>query len=136
MEFIIGGLKTRISKWGLTMHDPCLLSFDMSNEVFQEVLPPPPTERPEFQNIAVINNSVALIVQCGLVSENPYIIWVLNESGVERTWTKILTIGHLPPPLYLIQLWEDGMVVLGDRDACLVLYDPRTQETEGSWNRR
>jgi hypothetical protein len=57
-----------------------------------------------------------------------YVIWVLNESGVERTWTKILTIGHLPPPLYLIQLREDGMVVLGDKDACLVLYDPRTQE--------
>jgi hypothetical protein len=47
------------------------------------------------------------------------IIWVLNESGVERTWTKIFTIGPFHT-FYLIQLREDGLVVLSDEDQCLV----------------
>jgi hypothetical protein len=59
---------------------------------------------------------------------------VLNESGVERTWTKILTI-FIPFFWDLIQLREDGLVVLTDEDReCLVLYDPKNKRTEGSSN--
>jgi F-box interacting protein len=108
-----------------------LFSFDMSNEVFQEVLPPPFDGRNCIhQDIAVINETVTLILPCNIDIElKVWIeIWVLNECGVERTWTKIFTIRQISVFWDLLQLREDGLVVLTDEDNCLVLYDPRTQE--------
>jgi F-box interacting protein len=108
---------------------PFLLSFDMSNEVFQKVLLPP-IEASLILDFAVINDSLALILRCDDELYYSFDIWVLNESGVERTWTKLLTIGRIPPWLWtLIQLREDGSVVLSDSNReGLEFYDPRTQE--------
>jgi hypothetical protein len=108
-----------------------LIKKKMSNEVFQEVLPPPfEGHNCIDQDIAVINETVTLILPCNFDIElNVWTeIWVLNECGVETTWTKILTIRQIPVFLDLLQLREDGLVVLIDADQCLVLYDPRTQE--------
>jgi F-box interacting protein len=108
---------------------PFLLSFDMSTEVFQKVLLPP-IEASLIEDFAVINDSVALILRRYDEFDYSFDIWVLNESGVERTWTKLLTIGRIPSCLSdLIQLREDGSVVLKDPNTGgLGLYDPRTQE--------
>ena len=119
--------------WWARVHDySCmgrrlLLSFGMSNEVFQEVLPPP-SEGCCSANIAVINDSVTLILQCGIESKEWVEMWVLNECRVERTWTKIFTIRQIPGVWDLLQIRGDGLVVVTDVDRCLVLYDPRTQE--------
>uniref|UniRef100_A0A7N2L662 F-box associated domain-containing protein n=1 Tax=Quercus lobata TaxID=97700 RepID=A0A7N2L662_QUELO len=78
-----------------------MISFDLSNEVFQETPLPPITEDPCSNNaIAIISGSVSLIVQYYVeefdeeeVTVNRierYDIWVMNETGVERTWTKVL----------------------------------------------
>jgi F-box interacting protein len=121
--------------WWARVHDHSymdrrlLLSFDMSNEVFQEVLPPP-FERVSTwtEDVAVINDSVTLISPCGIASKEWVGIWVLNECGVERTWTKIFTIRQIPGVRDLLQIRGDGLVVVTDVDQCLVLYDTRTQE--------
>ena len=109
--------------------EPFLLSFDMSNEVFQKVLLHP-IEVSLIEDFAVINDSLALILRCYDELYYSFDIWVLNGSGVERTWTKLLTIGRIPLNLWhLIQLREDGSVVLSDPNMeGLELYDPRTQE--------
>jgi F-box interacting protein len=105
-----------------------LISFDMSNEVFQEVLRPPAVGY-VYGDIAVINDSVTLILTYMCDVKKWFEIWVLNESGVERTWTKIFTIEDIFHRWDLIQLREDGLVVLRTHEACsLVLYDPETQE--------
>jgi hypothetical protein len=72
--------------------------------------------------------TVTLISPCGIESKEWVEIWVLNECGVERTWTKIFTIRQIPGVWDLLQIRGDGLVVLTDEDQCLVLYDPRTQE--------
>jgi len=41
---------------------------------------------------------------------------VLNESGVERTWTPSFAIRRIPNYWRLIQLRDDGLVVLTDKD--------------------
>jgi F-box interacting protein len=107
---------------------PFLLSFDMSNEVFQVVLGPP-SEGYFSSEVAVVNDSVALISRCSSdwECEEWLEIWVLNESGVERPWTKISTI-PCPSYLNLIQLREDGSLVRSNDDGFFDLYDPRTQE--------
>jgi F-box interacting protein len=108
-----------------------LISFDMSNEVFKEVLLlPPPTEGCNCidQDIAIINDSVTLILKFPHDWKHSFEIWVLNECGVERNWTKTLTIiRQIPVFRNLIQLREDGLVVLTTDDEHLVLYNPITQ---------
>jgi F-box interacting protein len=104
------------------------IAFDMSNEVFQELLPPP---RRGFylEDIAIINDSVTLILPSGNIGENWIEIWVLNESGVESTWTPAgFAIRRIPFYWRLIQLREDDSAVLIDKDFCLVLYHYGTGE--------
>ncbi|XP_041004494.1 F-box/kelch-repeat protein At3g06240-like [Juglans microcarpa x Juglans regia] len=105
-----------------------MLSFDMSNEVFQEIALPPLTKRPSFEAIAVINDSVALILVYNDLARRFYDICVMNESGGEKTWTLMFTIGPRPHFSSLIELRDDGFVLVRNKNGWLVLYDPRTQE--------
>jgi F-box interacting protein len=109
-----------------------LISFDMSNEVFKEfLLLPPPTEGCNCidQDIAIINDSVTLILKFPHDWKHTFEIWVLNECGVERNWTKTLTIiRQIPVFRNLLQLREDGSVVLTTDDKDFILYDPIKQK--------
>ncbi|KAF5468869.1 hypothetical protein F2P56_012981 [Juglans regia] len=111
-----------------------LLSFDMSNEIFREIMLPDDVGSPA--DIAIINDSVAVIFptysnssrnDVGISME--YEIWVMNESIVECSWTKLFTIAVPSRPL---QFRDDGLIVLNGghcvSDKCLVLFDPRTGE--------
>ncbi|KAG7944356.1 hypothetical protein I3843_15G096700 [Carya illinoinensis] len=110
-----------------------LFSFDMRNEMFREIMLPDDT-RSLVDHIAIINDSVAVIFPAhgssnvGFLLE--YEIWVLNESIVECSWTKLYTIGVPSRPL---QFLDDGLIVLSGshcdpQEKCLVLFDPRTRE--------
>ncbi|KAG2667175.1 hypothetical protein I3760_15G099500 [Carya illinoinensis] len=89
-----------------------LFSFDMRNEMFREIMLPDDT-RSLVDHIAIINDSVAVIFPAhgssnvGFLLE--YEIWVLNESIVECSWTKLYTIGVPSRPL---QFLDDGLIVL------------------------
>ncbi|XP_035546488.1 F-box/kelch-repeat protein At3g06240-like [Juglans regia] len=112
-----------------------LLSFDMSNEMFREIMLPD-DDVGSLADIAIINDSVAVIFptysnssrnDVGISME--YEIWVMNESIVECSWTKLFTIAVPSRPL---QFRDDGLIVLNGghcvSDKCLVLFDPRTGE--------
>lgn len=108
-----------------------ILSFDMSNEVFQEIALPPLTKRTSFEAIAVINDSVALISERNHFIDSGgkfYDIRVMNESGEERTWTLMFTVGRSPHFSSLIEIRDNGFFLLRNKNGWLVLYDPRTQE--------
>ncbi|XP_040996111.1 F-box/kelch-repeat protein At3g06240-like [Juglans microcarpa x Juglans regia] len=111
-----------------------LLSFDMSNEMFRETMLPDNAR--SLVDIAIINDSVAVMFptysnsrrnDVGISLE--YEIWVMNESIVECSWTKLFTIAVPSRPL---QFRDDGLIVLNGghcvSDKCLVLFDPRTGE--------
>jgi hypothetical protein len=115
-----------------------LISFDMSNEVFKEVLLlPPPTEGCNCidQDIPIINDSLTLILKFPHDWKHTFEIWVLNECG-ERNWTKTLTIiRQIPVFRNLLQLREDGSVVLTTDDKDFVLYDPIKKKRDVSSNK-
>ncbi|KAE8021690.1 hypothetical protein FH972_007560 [Carpinus fangiana] len=106
-----------------------LLSFDMSNEVFQETPLPPLSERPSlFEAIAVINDSVALVSMYHGGESKCYDIWVMNECGVKGSWTKLFTIRPRPQLSNLLELRDGGLVLLRNENGWLVVFDPRTRE--------
>jgi F-box interacting protein len=109
-----------------------LLSFDMSNEVFQETPFPPLIERsplfPLFEDIAVINDSVALVSVYYGREVKCYDIWVMNECGVKGSWTKLFTFGPLPLISRLLELREGGLVLLRNENGWLVVFDPIKRE--------
>ncbi|KAE8021742.1 hypothetical protein FH972_007607 [Carpinus fangiana] len=109
-------------------HHDGLISFDMRNEVFQKLLPH--LRRGFFlhpEDIAVFNDSVTLILRYCCEVERWIDILVLNESGVESTWTRGFTIRRIPTFWRLIQLREDDSAVLTDGN-CLVLHHNGTEE--------
>ncbi|XP_050275474.1 F-box/kelch-repeat protein At3g23880-like [Quercus robur] len=106
-----------------------MISFDMSNEVFQETPLPPIIEDPFSTNaIAIINDSVSLIVQYFDVDISWYDVWVMSETGVERTWTKKFKISPHPDFDRMLEFREDGLVLFQYSDGWLVVYDRKTQE--------
>jgi F-box interacting protein len=102
-----------------------LISFDMSDEVFQDLPLLPQGSRSE--DIAVINDSLTLILRQGRLVRGWIEICVLDEFGVERTGNPKLSI-TLPKFGDLIQLREDGWAVLDTQYHRLVLHNPTTKE--------
>uniref|UniRef100_A0A7N2L6Q6 F-box associated beta-propeller type 1 domain-containing protein n=1 Tax=Quercus lobata TaxID=97700 RepID=A0A7N2L6Q6_QUELO len=106
-----------------------MISFDMSNEDFQETLLPPIIKDPfSTDEIAIINDSVSLIVEYFDVYIRWYDIWVMRETAVERTWTKKFKICLHPIFDKMLEFREDGLVLFQDSDGWLVVNDRKTQE--------
>ena len=86
------------------------------------------------EDIAVINDSVSLIVgYCDTrnLDINWFDIWVMSsEIGVERTWTKKFKVegSGLAFDDRLLEIREDGLVLLHKNDGSLAVYDRKTQE--------
>ena len=131
--------KARGKGWMFPEHGPTrmfIVSFDMSNEVFLETpLPTVPCALGSLKNdIAVINDSVSLIVgYCGTrnLRNGWFDIWVMSsEIGVERTWTKKFKVegSGLEFADRLLEIREDGLVILHKIDGSMAVYDRKTQE--------
>ncbi|KAM7257182.1 hypothetical protein ACFE04_012923 [Oxalis oulophora] len=123
--------------WFQTINqDYRILSFDVSNEVFEEVTRPDFLLHSTVQTLTEYNNGIAII--CGQYScvEHCYDMWALSDSR----WNKILTIGPIlrtdyPAPM---GYWKYGTgrvllknfppVSLGYSAHCLLSYDPQTKQ--------
>ena len=127
-------MKARRKGWMFPEHGPTrmfIISFAMSNEVFLEA--PLPTVPCAFgfigEDIAVINDSVSLTVEyrdTRNLDINWFDIWVMSsEIGVERTWTKKCKVegSGLEFDDRLLEIREDGLVILHKNDGSLAAYD-------------
>ncbi|XP_059640111.1 putative F-box protein At5g52610 isoform X2 [Cornus florida] len=94
-----------------------ILSFDMSNELFHDILDIP-SSKPS--SIVPYNNSLALIY----IKEDKggVDIWVMREEG---GWTKQLTVELIRYPF---GFWKNGKIITKIDERRVVLYDPETHE--------
>ncbi|XP_004498529.1 F-box protein CPR1-like [Cicer arietinum] len=81
------------------MDNICLISFDLSNEVFFRTFIPSITDdgiNLELVNyhLGLLNKSIALIFN--IIQTQTFHISVLGEIGVEESWTKLFIVGPLP----------------------------------------
>ncbi|KAK9283366.1 hypothetical protein L1049_011608 [Liquidambar formosana] len=124
--------------WAEDGDDTVIVSFDFADEVFQKTqLPDVGLHPDEIEvDLVVFNDSIALIVYPPLDEDDYEMgiscdVWVMKESGVRVSWSKLLRIEPSLGIASVMGLWRNGQILLekdvGDYRQ-LVLYDPRSQE--------
>ncbi|KAI4323444.1 hypothetical protein L6164_023049 [Bauhinia variegata] len=116
--------------------DYIIVAYDMADEIFRIIR----FGRPQIEvepchytgNICKYRESLALIFY---TYKNPpsldlLQLWVMEEYGNERSWTKHLTVGYVPHwRIYcLFGFWKDDELIVYDKDEGIVLYDLQSKE--------
>ncbi|XP_004516882.1 F-box protein CPR1-like [Cicer arietinum] len=107
---------------------PCLVSFDLCNEVF--LTTPLPSDMVDDYNIwrmVLLNGSIALIIYD---ESTTFHIRILGELGVKESWANVFIVKPLPCAQHLIGVGEKGGIFLRKNDDELVWYDMSTQTIE------
>jgi F-box interacting protein len=136
----ICGLNTYINgmaSWEARVDDwEGVLSFDMSDEVFQKTQLPDDVLNSSERHFFLLNESIAMAVTIliedgiwdGHMWELCFDIWLLHEVGVKDSWTKLFTIGPFKEIDRPLGFWKNETMFLVKWDKQLVLYDPLTKE--------
>ncbi|CAH9109968.1 unnamed protein product [Cuscuta epithymum] len=113
-----------------------VLSFDMSKEVFGEILVPDSVATASLRyftdlRVGTYKESLAFFVQ-STYGTNPYCcVWVMKEYGNVQSWTQIFSINHLRLGFQLlVGFRKTGEALFVDRDKCLVLFHHEEQLVE------
>ncbi|XP_004514373.2 F-box protein CPR1-like [Cicer arietinum] len=107
---------------------PCLVSFDLCNEVF--LTTPFPSDMVDHYNIlrmVLLNGSIAFIIYD---ESTTFHIRIVGELGVKESWTNVFIVKPLPCVQHLIGVGEKGGIFLRKNDDELVWYDISTQTIE------
>uniref|UniRef100_A0A5B6ZAI8 F-box domain-containing protein n=1 Tax=Davidia involucrata TaxID=16924 RepID=A0A5B6ZAI8_DAVIN len=107
-----------------------IVSFDMGNEVFGEMMLPDALAGQHAINlsITVLEESLAVFKYDKQIGTESCCIWVMKEYGVAESWTRMVTI-DLPGALgSTVEFRKNGEVLLSTRDNMLASYDPKTQQ--------
>ncbi|XP_021287354.1 F-box/kelch-repeat protein At3g23880-like [Herrania umbratica] len=117
-----------------------LLGFDMSNEVFKEIILPeslsnvPHSHRSRLSRLYVVPyaelSSIAVIEDC---FDGERTIWVMKKYGVIETWTKLFRFGrtetrHVPRVLWLRK--NGGSMLTASRNWQVFSHDVESNEIQ------
>ncbi|XP_004514098.1 F-box protein CPR1-like [Cicer arietinum] len=107
---------------------PCLVSFDLCNEVF--LTTPFPSDMVDHYYIlrmVLLNGSIAFIMYD---ESTTFHIRILGELGVKELWANVFIVKPLPCVQHLIGVGKKGGIFLRKNDDELVRYDMSTQTIE------
>ncbi|KAK7401189.1 hypothetical protein VNO78_12510 [Psophocarpus tetragonolobus] len=112
--------------------EACLVSFDLTNEVFFTT-PMPSYMEYGFDCRCVQGHLVELNGSIALMSNDldtfTFHISILGEVGVKESWTKLFVVGPLPNVKYPIRL-EKKNIFSKNKDGELAWFDLSTQKIE------
>ncbi|KAJ4713973.1 F-box protein [Melia azedarach] len=97
-----------------------ILSFDMSNEVFQEIQHPSSIPESADRTLGLHIDYLAVLV----LDENYFEIWIMKE----KRWTKHLSVGPFIEVEKPLAFWKKGSFLVESSTGDLLLYDPITRE--------
>ncbi|GLT96490.1 hypothetical protein SLE2022_141060 [Rubroshorea leprosula] len=104
-----------------------IISFELADEVFQEI-PHPPCQRFESRHytLSVLNGCLSAAT---LVDDLHFDIWVMKQHRVKESWVKQFSFDPYflggPPRFYtVICALKNGGILLQNEDRSLVSYDP------------
>lgn len=114
-----------------------VLSFDVDNEVFNEIMLPEELARELATNlfITVYRGSLA-VIKCNRGENNgSSSIWVMEEYGIWESWTQLYTIDLMEGMEKVVGFRKNGDILVTKEGEELVSYDPKTSVIEelGIW---
>ncbi|KAM7503276.1 hypothetical protein LguiB_002180 [Lonicera macranthoides] len=106
-----------------------ILSFDMCNEIFREIMLPRCLvgESAWYMEVVVIQDSLAVVEYDK--SLNMRSVWVMKEYGVVESWTKLYNIDTEVGLGIMLGVRRNGEVLLTTRNEELVDYNMQTGES-------
>ncbi|CAA0812508.1 F-box/kelch-repeat protein [Striga hermonthica] len=117
--------------WAQEKNVEVILSFDMSNEVFQTT--PLPSniddvigEQHKISTRAImpLKESLVMVVYCPQVLNKVFDVWVMNELGRDgESWSKIASIGPLSRVERPLRFWNNDDIIFESNIGELVVYD-------------
>ncbi|XP_028793971.1 F-box/kelch-repeat protein At3g23880-like [Neltuma alba] len=103
-----------------------ILSFDFSNEVFGMIQLPPAVDSLRGPgNIFVLDRSLAFVQHSFRTRE--FKIWVMNEYGVESSWTDKFEIGRFHELRSVLGSWGDNEILIENFDGEVISYNLQNQ---------
>ncbi|KZV16620.1 hypothetical protein F511_12076 [Dorcoceras hygrometricum] len=120
--------------WAQDSSTEVILSFNMSQEIFETTPLPPGIEALGGEEgitraIFPLKESIALIVYPIKKVDKTFNIWVLdNSTGAACSWSKVSSIGPLARIHRPLGFWNDGEWILESNGGELVLYNPSNNE--------
>ncbi|KAG6646672.1 F-box/kelch-repeat protein At3g06240-like [Carya illinoinensis] len=113
-----------------------ILSFDITKEVFLATPLPDISDIGypfhKYQQYFLLNELVAFSISWKAIGEEEsrmwWDIWLLNEYGVTKSWTKLFRVGPLTGVIRPLEYWRNDIIFWEKDDEQLALYDPSTKE--------
>ncbi|KAI3783628.1 hypothetical protein L1987_42714 [Smallanthus sonchifolius] len=99
-------------------HGCLIVALDVKEMVFSEI------ELPFFHSLDSLGTSGGRLHAFGVISAE-YELWVMDEHGKEKSWSKVLTLSDLPDfdiPLSIIDMGKIVLLKIKDRKQ-VVIYD-------------
>ncbi|XP_021911240.1 F-box protein At3g07870-like isoform X2 [Carica papaya] len=107
-----------------------IVSFDISNEVFGEMMSPDFGYAPSTRSLSACKGSLAMFVSYMDANlDSCYDIWLMKEYGVAESWTNQFTI----KPFTIMKplgFGNSGELLVALKDGAIGLYDPCTGKTK------
>jgi len=91
-HFVSGKINWLASKHWLRESSCFIVSLDLGNESYREILQPDYGEVGEdnFLTLGVLRDCLSII--------SGHVIWIMKEYGNKESWTKLFTISYMPDP--------------------------------------
>ncbi|PRQ42296.1 putative F-box domain-containing protein [Rosa chinensis] len=107
-----------------------ILSFDMGNELFHEILNPDLPDKCGVVRLAVWKEFISLFTyQEEIVVPPSYDMWVMMDDlgDGKGSWTKYFTIGPVEGDKWPLLFWKGDQLLMESNDGQIVLYNIGTQ---------
>ncbi|KAL5748745.1 hypothetical protein ACOSQ2_026042 [Xanthoceras sorbifolium] len=86
----------------------CVVSFNLSDELFEEIQGPFSNQSSDKFFLGLYNNSLSLMLSDYKTTDICFDIWVMKEGF----WTKQLTIGPLQGVIDILGFWKNGDILI------------------------
>ncbi|AES68586.1 F-box protein interaction domain protein [Medicago truncatula] len=91
-HFVSGKINWLASKHWLR-ESPCfIVSLDLGNESYQEIL------QPEYEEVNEDNYLTLGVLSDCLSIISGHVVWIMKEYGNKESWTKLFTVSYMPDP--------------------------------------
>ncbi|KAL5848532.1 hypothetical protein ACOSQ4_006545 [Xanthoceras sorbifolium] len=107
----------------------CIISFDLSEERFEEVGIPDHIDKDYFANLGSMGDSLVIFCNPG---GSHFESWVMKDYGVKSSWTRLFRVSSDTFPGYkygptLICFTTQGKAVVDIDESELILYNPEEE---------